>query len=128
MALDQDGVHFLLCLKQGMYFGNFLCLTGPGFQTLRGSPLPKYCSSSPPPDGVELRSAESPIALHLVVRAVVGCAYNSSMLPLKYTGNKLSGTRLRDLSVSLRDTYIRAIFITLLIFKISFILKSDRSF
>ena len=132
MALNQDGVNFLLCPKQGMYFGNFLRLTGPGFQILRGSPLPKHCSStpSPPPprDGVEVRSAQNSIALHLVVRAVVGCAYYLSMLPLKYTANQLSGTRLRDLLVSLRDTYIRAIFTTLLIFKICFILKSDQSF
>lgn len=131
MALNQDGVNFLLCPKQGMYFGNSLCLTGPGFQILRGSPLPKYCSSTPPPpppDGVEVRSAQNSIAVHSVVRPVVGCTYYSSMLPLKYTANQLSGTRLRDLLVSLRDTYIRAIFTTLLIFKICFILKSDQSF
>ena len=101
-----------------------------GFKSFAAHLYPNIARVPPPPprDGVELRSDENSIALHLVVRAVVGCAYNSSMLPLKYTGNQLSGTRLRDLLVSLRDTYIRAIFTTLLIFKICFILKSDQSF
>ena len=55
MALKQGGVHFLLCPKQGnkiegvvldrvCILGFFLSKTGSGFQTLSGSPIPKYCS------------------------------------------------------------------------------------
>ena len=36
MALKQDGVHFVLCPKQGIGIIELFC------------PLPKYCSSTPP--------------------------------------------------------------------------------
>ena len=60
MALNQDGVNYVLCPKQGnkiedavlhtqvMYFRIFCPKTGSGFQTLKGSPIPKYWSSIPP--------------------------------------------------------------------------------
>ena len=42
---------FTPCPKQGMYFRIFLSLTGSAFQTLSGSPIPKYWSSTPLPRG-----------------------------------------------------------------------------
>lgn len=80
---------FLLFPKQGMYFGNFLCLTNPPRLT-SALILLEYPPPPPARDGAELRSAENSIAHHLVVRAVVGCAYNSSMLPLKVIGDPIA--------------------------------------
>ena len=59
MALKQDGVNSVLCPKQGDKIEDavlhrlcilefFLSYTGSGFQTLRGSPIPKYWSSITP--------------------------------------------------------------------------------
>ena len=56
MTLKQDSVHLLFvlywvicCLNQGIYYRIFLSQTGSGFQTLSGSAIPKYWSSTPPP-------------------------------------------------------------------------------
>ena len=57
-------MHFFLCAKQGnkiegvvlnrvCILGFYLALTGSWFQTLSGSPIPKYLSSTPPPGGGE---------------------------------------------------------------------------
>ena len=60
MALKQDGVYFVLCPKQSnkiegdilsrlRILGFFRPKQGSGFQTLSGSPIPKYLSTSNPP-------------------------------------------------------------------------------
>ena len=45
MALKQERVHFVFRPKQSMYFRIFF-YTGSGFQTLSGSPTPKFWSST----------------------------------------------------------------------------------
>ena len=63
MALNQDDVHFFCCPKEGdkiecgvlnrVGILDFFCFKqNSGFQTLSGSPIPKYRSSKPLPVGV----------------------------------------------------------------------------
>ena len=58
MALNQDGVNFPLCPKQGMYFGNFLRLTGPGpgFKSSAAHLYPNIARVPLPPPGGWSRS------------------------------------------------------------------------
>ena len=46
-----------------MYFRNFLSSTGSGFQTLSGSPIPKYWSRNGPPPPLHCRHNVAPVSI-----------------------------------------------------------------